>query len=174
MIYLVTGGSGSGKSAYAEGLVSSSGIGERFYIATMFPYDEESKKRVLRHQKMRADRHFKTLECFTDLEKIEVPKGSIVLLECMSNLLANEMYMPQGAGDLCVKAILSGVKRLENKVETLIIVTNEVFSDGGAYDAETLKYIHNLGEINKKVQEMADAVVEVVYGIPVWMKGRLS
>lgn len=35
MIHLITGGSGSGKSAFAENCVMQSGASERFYIATM-------------------------------------------------------------------------------------------------------------------------------------------
>ena len=44
MIILVTGGSGSGKSAFAEDQVLSFGEGKRIYIATMFPFDEEGRK----------------------------------------------------------------------------------------------------------------------------------
>ena len=54
MMAVVTGGSGSGKSAFAEDKILSLGQGKRFYIATMHPYDEESYKRVERHRKMRA------------------------------------------------------------------------------------------------------------------------
>ncbi|MCR2022866.1 bifunctional adenosylcobinamide kinase/adenosylcobinamide-phosphate guanylyltransferase, partial [Blautia pseudococcoides] len=45
MITLVTGGSGSGKSAFAEDMLTGFGDGDRIYIATMYPFDEESKKR---------------------------------------------------------------------------------------------------------------------------------
>ena len=50
MITLVTGGSGSGKSAYAESLLSSC-EGIRYYIATMQIYDAEGEKKVERHRK---------------------------------------------------------------------------------------------------------------------------
>ena len=53
MMILVTGGSGSGKSAFAEDQVVAFGEAERIYIATMFPLDEESRKSVQRHQNMR-------------------------------------------------------------------------------------------------------------------------
>lgn len=46
MMILVTGGSGSGKSAFAEDCVVSFGKTDRIYIATMYPFDEESRKRV--------------------------------------------------------------------------------------------------------------------------------
>ena len=50
MMVLVTGGSGSGKSAFAEDRVLSFGEAERIYIATMQPFDEEGEKRVARHR----------------------------------------------------------------------------------------------------------------------------
>ena len=51
MITLVTGGSGSGKSAYAESLLYSC-EGIRYYIATMQIYDAEGEKKVERHRKL--------------------------------------------------------------------------------------------------------------------------
>ena len=87
MMAVVTGGSGSGKSAFAEDKILSLGQGKRFYIATMHPYDEESYKRVERHRKMRAGKGFETVECYTGLENLEFPQDAIVLLECMSNCL---------------------------------------------------------------------------------------
>ena len=53
----------------------------------------------------------------------------------------------------------------------MVIVTNEIFSDGILYEGESEKYKEQLGQINCNLAEMADAVVEVVYGIPVWHKG---
>lgn len=61
MITLVTGGSGSGKSAFAEDVLTGFGDGDRIYIATMYPFDEESKKRVERHRRMRAEKKFTTI-----------------------------------------------------------------------------------------------------------------
>ena len=97
MFYVVTGGSGSGKSAYAEELIIRSGSGPRIYIATMYPYDEESHKRIARHRQMRAKKEFETVECYTDLASAQIPEGANVLLECMSNLTANELFRPEGA-----------------------------------------------------------------------------
>ena len=62
MMILVTGGSGSGKSAFAEDCVVSFGKTDRIYIATMYPFDEESRKRVQRHRKMRQGKGFETVE----------------------------------------------------------------------------------------------------------------
>ena len=171
MITLVIGGSGSGKSAFAEDKILSLGQGKRFYIATMHPYDEESYKRVERHRKMRAGKGFETVECYTGLENLEFPQDAIVLLECMSNLAANEMFEESGAGADTVEAVLRGVRKLKSQVRHLVIVTNEIFSEAASYEGDTVRYQEYLGKINQKLGEMADQVVEVVYGIPIWHKG---
>ena len=105
MMILVTGGSGSGKSSFAEDCIVSFGNARRIYIATMYPFDEESKKRVKRHQAMRQGKGFDTLECYTGLVRAAIPEGSTVLLECMSNLVANEMFQENGAHENTVEAV---------------------------------------------------------------------
>lgn len=54
MITLVLGGSGSGKSAYAEHLLD--GKTNKYYIATMQVYDAEGEKKVARHRRLRAEK----------------------------------------------------------------------------------------------------------------------
>ena len=51
MIHLVTGGSGSGKSEYAENWLTGRNKkdGTYIYIATMQPYTEETMKKIERH-----------------------------------------------------------------------------------------------------------------------------
>ena len=57
MLALVIGGSGSGKSAWAENLAASLGE-QRLYIATMQPFDEECSRRIARHIEMRREKNF--------------------------------------------------------------------------------------------------------------------
>ncbi|GAB6105969.1 bifunctional adenosylcobinamide kinase/adenosylcobinamide-phosphate guanylyltransferase [Blautia glucerasea] len=170
MMILVTGGSGSGKSAFAEDCVLACGEKKRIYIATMYPFDQESKKRVLRHRKMRAGKGFDTEECYVGLKNVQIPSGCTVLLECMSNLTANEIFREDGAGEKTEDEILQGVESLKNQAEDLIIVTNEIFSEADTYEEETENYRSVLGNINRRLARMADTVVEVVYGIPVYYK----
>lgn len=171
MIVLVTGGSGSGKSAFAEDKVLSFGEARRIYIATMYPFDMESKKRISRHRNMRAGKGFETVECYTNLKELLLPKDSVVLLECMSNLAANEMFQKDGAKESTVEEILEGVREIAGHVRHLVIVTNEIFSEAALYEGETETYRKYLGEINRRIGEMADQVYEVVYGIPLCVKG---
>ena len=92
----------------------------------------------------------------------------------MSNLIANEMYQPDGAGEHTVEAVMEGVKKLSQRVRNLVVVTNEVFSDGIQYDPDTMRYLEYLGDINCRMAEMADQVTEVVYGIPVTKKRKVQ
>lgn len=172
MLVLVTGGSGSGKSAFAEDKILSLGKGQRIYIATMFPFDEESRKRVQRHRSMRAGKGFETVECYTGLKKLSLPGNGIVLLECMSNLTANEMFQETGAHENTVSEILKGVEHLKKQVKHVVVVTNEIFSEAASYEGETETYQAYLGKINQSVAAMADEVVEVVYGIPIRHKRK--
>ena len=166
-------GSGSGKSAFAEDCVVSFGKTDRIYIATMYPFDEESRKRVQRHRKMRQGKGFETVECYTGLDKIRLPENCTVLLECMSNLVANEMFQEEGAHENTVEAVLKGVRHIREQAGNLVIVTNEIFSEAADYQGETELYQEYLGQINQKIAEIADQVVEVVYGIPVYHKNKL-
>ena len=68
MLVVVTGGSGSGKSAFAEDRVLSFGEARRIYIATMQAFDEESHRRIRRHRRMRAGKGFETIERYTELD----------------------------------------------------------------------------------------------------------
>ena len=61
MVTLVIGGSGSGKSAYAEDLLQAV-MDEKYYLATMQVYDVEMQKKVDIHRRNRAGKGFQTIE----------------------------------------------------------------------------------------------------------------
>lgn len=181
MITLIYGGSGSGKSAFAEDYVLNTHIKNRFYLATMMSSDEESKNRIQRHRKLRDGKGFVTLEhgtdivnAITEIESISTGEfstysndESIVLLECMSNLVANEMFADGrmcSAGE-CADKILTDIKKLNECVTRLVVVTNNIFEDGKSYDEGTKEYMRSLGKINLKLREMAHETYEVVVGI---------
>ena len=171
MFVTVTGGSGSGKSAFAEEQILKFPEKNRLYIATMVCFDEESRQRVKRHRKMRKEKHFDTLECPTDLVHVRIPKNTAVLLECMSNLAANEVFSPEGAKEHAYEAICDGILHLKEQAADVCVVTNEIFSEAASYEGNTIRYQEYLGIINQNIGKMADEVVEVVYGIPIWHKG---
>lgn len=190
MLHMVYGGSASGKSSYAESFAMSlQGDGRLLYIATMYPYkwntteiDPETMQRIERHRAMRADKGFDTVECYRHVEHIVAKRQDVLLLECMSNLLANEMYLEPDAdasSDMAEtmspvsKKIVQALIDLSTRVQDVVIVTNDVFSDGGnlTYDESTREYVKNLAQINCALAREAATVTEVVCGIPVKIKG---
>ena len=196
MMILVVGGSGSGKSSYAEETaVSLAGICEReisglentslcdfphrtmkkYYLATMQDFDEEGRKKVDRHRNLRKDKGFLTIEQPTEisraLEKMETG-DRVVLLECMSNLTANEMFSKEriGAKNQVVEDIMHDIKLIKEQTTHFIVVSNNIFEDGITYDETTMEYIYAMGMLNQKLAALADQEVEVVAGIPVLIK----
>lgn len=181
MMELVTGGSGSGKSAYAENTLCC--IEKQlplYYIATMPSWDRETEKKIERHRAMRSGKGFCTLEWYTGLEgrlkSGDCPpmKGTGVLLECLSNLTANEMYMEGGAGEGTAEAVVRGIRELKSRCAHLVVVTNDVFAESSEDTPEMRQYKENLGKINCALAEMADRVTEVVRGIPCRVKGSVD
>lgn len=189
MLHIVYGGSASGKSSYAESFAMSlQGEGRLLYIATMYPYkwntteiDPETMQRIERHRAMRADKGFDTVECYRHVEHIVAKRQDVLLLECMSNLLANEMYLEpdSNAGSDMAETmspvsnkIVQALIDLSTRVQELVIVTNDVFSDGGSltYDESTREYVKDLAEINCALAREAATVTEIVCGIPVIVK----
>lgn len=175
MIVLVTGASGSGKSAFGEQLcMGLCGNEKKAYLATMYPFGEETLDKINRHKQMRNGKGFETIECYYGLKGIATNVGNTVLLECMSNLLANELYMEQGAKEKAFEEIMQGILLLSKSCENLIIISNEVFHDLMSADIEMKHYIQLLGRLNQEIANQADVVCEVVYSIPVFSKGRLD
>ena len=132
MITLVLGGSGSGKSAYAEHLLD--GKTSKYYIATMQVYDAEGEKKVARHRRLRAGKGFVTIEQPLDIGEVDFSKRAqqameppdragqnvterprCALLECMSNLVANEMFAENKIRlrDEVTAQIIDGIEALD-------------------------------------------------------------
>ncbi|HIV67650.1 MAG TPA: bifunctional adenosylcobinamide kinase/adenosylcobinamide-phosphate guanylyltransferase [Candidatus Butyricicoccus stercorigallinarum] len=173
MLILVTGGAASGKSARAEDIVCRlAGDGKKLYVAAMEPSGAEAQRRIARHRALRAGKGFDTLEHAKNFDRMRVPSGyAAALLECLGTALANEMFSPGGAGAHAADSILSGVAALTAACPHVVVVTNEIFSDGRTYDAGTMAYLRALGALNQQLARRADAVIESVCGIPVTRKG---
>ena len=168
MLILVTGASGSGKSGFAENAAMRFGT-RVAYIAAMKPDGADAQKRIERHRAMRCGKGFHTVERYTDIKSLDVRTPAI--LECLPNLLANEMFSPEGCGaDSAEDEIAEGIKILAAKCKNLVVVTDEVGADGVTYGAETEKYKKILGSLNRRTARAADEVYEVVCGVPMKIK----
>lgn len=203
---VVTGVSGSGKSEYAENRAAAlAGGGPLYYVAAMEPYGEEAARRIRRHRSLRAGKGFTTLECYRDIARVPDMIGAsrcreaTVLVECMSNLLANEMFSAEtgSAGQSDTERAEGGAETvrsaekhqvsaetaekladkiahdilfLNDRCGHLVVVTNEVFADGISHEKETMVYIKTLGRLNRALVQAAEEAVEVVYTIPRCLK----
>ena len=168
MIYFFVGKSNTGKSEKAEELAMSLGSLHRIYIATMRVMDEDGERRVIKHRKQREGKGFETLEIPASITKviplIKEPENTVVLLECISNLVGNKMYDDPEKADLdegdFAQEIVQDIKCLADSVSQLIIVSS-VYEAKEDYSEETLKYIKYLDRTNEKIKEIADRVIEI-------------
>ena len=172
MMILLTGGSGCGKSTFGESLVLRFPL-PRYYVATMQPYGEESEKKIERHRMLRREKQFLTIEKQTDIGGIVLPEKGTVLLECLCNLSANEMFDEMGNECDPFQKIMDGIHSLNAQAENLVVITHDVGSDCEEYSESTLRYVDLLGKLNRAVAAEADTVCELVCGIPILLKGEL-
>lgn len=170
MLVLVSGGSASGKSEYAEQLILQGPPGPRVYVATMLVRDDEGKRRVARHHALRAGKGFSTAEQPLNLHTLCPSPNASVLVEDLSNLTANEWFeTPSSSG--AFTRVMDGIAHLQASAALTVVVTNELFSDGVEYDGETAAYLRCLAALNRAIAARADVVYEVVCGLPVCWKG---
>lgn len=180
MMILVIGGSASGKSAYAEKmacLLAKETNRKKYYLATMQIFDDETQKKADRHRALRRDKGFITVEQPVDIgkafKKIQ-SKEAVALLECITNLTANELFADRmGISEKqAVEKITTEIAQLNKQLTHLVIVSGNVFEDGIVYEHATTDYIRAMGRINQMLAAMADEVVEVVVGLPIVLKRR--
>ena len=164
---LVTGGASCGKSTLAEALCM--GLeGSRIYLAAMRPFGREGEERVKRHRAQRAGKGFTTIECYEDFGKIaDDPRieGATVLLECLGNVVANDLFDEDDPSG--VARIADAVRAIGDRAGHLVVVNNEVGSDGVRYAVETHEYQRVLGEVAQRVAQRCDIAVECVGGCPI-------
>ena len=182
MIVLVTGGASCGKSAYAEAAALSFG-GPRYYLAAMKPFGEEGARRIERHRALRAGKGFVTVECYDGFapvadaarEDAGCNQGT-ALLECLGNVVANELFKgeePTAEGE-ALAAVLDNLSLVESAFANVVVVGDEVGSDGVCYDDATEAYIRVLGAAACALAQHCDAVVECIAGQPFPVKGSFS
>lgn len=167
MLITIIGGAASGKSEFGENIAVKLG-NKKLYIATMQPFGNEAQQKIKRHTELRETKGFQTVEKYNDLSELTLNNYDTVLLECVSTLLANEFFSSTNYFD----KIINGIKHINQNSNNVIVITNKIFSDGVSYDEQTTSYMKAFGEINKSLFLLSDVVIEVVFGIPIFLKGK--
>lgn len=183
-IVLITGGSRSGKSTYAEEIAKESKLGV-LYIATSIPFDDEMKDRVKKHKERRPDTWY-TFEGYKNLKQVFYNKEmqfDTILLDCITIMVTNLMFEQAGDNfdeldnediDRIEKEILYEVSDFLNEAEksskTIILVTNEI-GCGIVPEYKMSRVFRDIaGKVNQYIAARAEDVYMVVCGIPIKIK----
>jgi len=163
---LVTGGARSGKSAFAEQLVSKLGP-EAVYLATAEAHDAEMAARIAAHRSRRGDR-WTTREAPLDLvEALDATDGTAPrLVDCLTLWLSNLM-LAQSDWQTRGCALAEAIPR---QTAPVVIVTNEVGSGIVPENALARAYRDAAGQLNQMIAAAVDDVYLVVSGMPVKVK----
>ena len=166
---LVVGGARSGKSAFAERLITDTGRPRR-YIATAEAWDDEMRDRIAQHQRDRAGVWI-TVEAPLDLPTAlaEAAPAEAVLIDCATLWLTNHLLADH---DLAreTKALLAALATCPAQV---VIVSNETGWGIVPENALSRRFRDEQGRLNQRLAAEATLVVTVIAGLPMVLKGTL-
>lgn len=163
---LVLGGARAGKSRFAEELIERAGR-PALYLATAEPRDEEMRARIAAHRARRG-RHWTTLE-----EPVEIVNALLaeaarpVLIDCLTLWLSNLMDAQRDIG-FEIERLLSVLPRLQTPA---VIVANEVGLGIVPENAMAREFRDHAGRLNQGVARIAQRVVFMAAGLPLFLKG---
>lgn len=162
---LVLGGARSGKSRFAEGLARQHG-GPRTYIATAEAFDDEMRQRIAKHREQRAGDGWVTIEATLDPASV-LPRGGLVLLDCVTVWLGNLMHHGRDLRAEVAKLCAA----LEACPAEVILVSNEVGLSIVPENAMARRFRDEQGLANQALAAIADNVYFIAAGLPLKLKG---
>ncbi|PAT02233.1 hypothetical protein CI105_02505 [Candidatus Izimaplasma bacterium ZiA1] len=168
MVTFVFGGVRSSKSIFAEKILPKHLT--KVYIATMINNDNENDVRINNHQS-RRNKNWTLIEQPYNLDLIRGFNEKYVLLDCLTNLLANELFVLKKKPLDAIFSILNGILMVKNMSKEFVIVSNNIFEDGIEYFDETDMFLKTLGTLHQKIVEISDNVYEAEYGLYRKLKG---
>ena len=177
MNVLISGGCKNGKTAFAQDIaVKLSKNGQRYYVATMLPYDDEDRARIARHIDERAGMGFQTLEQPRDIAGClsEANKSGAFLIDSVTALLVNEMYPDmrmEGADPAAAERCRAGLLNITKEAGNAVFVSDYIYSDAIRYDAFTENYRASLAMLDRSLASVCDTVIELCAGNVIFHKG---
>jgi adenosylcobinamide kinase/adenosylcobinamide-phosphate guanylyltransferase len=167
-ITLVLGGARSGKSRYAESLVTALPP-PWFYVATAEARDDEMTARIAEHRARRgAD--WRAVEAPRDLAGAlaKYAAGSAVLVDCLTLWLSNLMLADADIEEETARLETA----LTNAAAPVVLVSNEVGSGIVPDNALARRFRDAQGRLNQRIAARADRVVLMVAGLPLVVKEK--
>jgi len=168
MLTVVLGENNSGKSAYAESLAveyAAEEGGKLYYIATMMPYGDDGQDRVKRHRAQRTGKGFMTIESPSTVARLGIAVGSTILIEDISNLLANKIFesgQTGSTGEAEAEAVLNEILELSERRNVVAVTITGLSGEG--YSEETINYIRALDVLNTALVDYADKAYRLTGG----------
>lgn len=164
---LVLGGARSGKSRYAEAAVMALPP-PWTYVATAEPFDDEMKARIDEHRNRRGE-DWETIDAPTDLAGAieDALPDRPLLVDCLTVWLNNLMFRK-----IDIETATQNLEAaLAARTAPTVIVSNEVGFGIVPDNAEARRFRDLQGRLNQRIAAMADEVVLVVAGLPMFVKG---
>lgn len=163
---LVLGGARSGKSAFAETLARDAAA-ECVYVATATADDDEMRERIAHHRARREG--WRTVEEPLELVAAlarEAQTGRAVLVDCLTLWLSNLMHAERDV-EAATRELVACLREARGAV---VLVSNEV-GLGLVPDAPLGRRFRDAqGRLNQAVAGVADDVVFIAAGLPLWLK----
>lgn len=167
MIELITGGTRSGKSTYAQDLALQ--LDENpIYIATSRIHDDEFKERVDRHKNDRNIR-FGSVEKDLFITEVDINK-KVVVIDCVTLWLLNVFTDMNENIDKSLDFINSEIDKLLEKDAHILMITNEIGMGVIGETYFTRKFVDLQGWTNQYIAEKSNSVTLMVSGIPLKVK----
>jgi adenosyl cobinamide kinase/adenosyl cobinamide phosphate guanylyltransferase len=162
---LVLGGARSGKSRFAEALVTRLPA-PWVYIATAQAFDDEMRVRIAEHRAGRAA-GWRTTEAATDLPAALRDAGDApALVDCLTLWLTNLLL---GGADLAAAA--ATLDAALNRAAPTVLVSNEVGLGIVPDNALARRFRDEAGRLHQRIAARAGRVVFMVAGLPLFVKG---
>lgn len=92
------------------------------------------------------------------------PEGAF-LLDSVTALLSNEMFLPDGTVDFGAgERVAEELVRFAQQTGNTVFVSDYIYSDGQVFDSYTESYRKALAFIDRRLAEVCDSVIEVSFG----------
>jgi adenosylcobinamide kinase/adenosylcobinamide-phosphate guanylyltransferase len=164
----ILGGARSGKSGFAEQLITESGL-EPVYVATGRSLDEEMAERI-RHHRARRGAGWQTIEepvALVDVLQTQAREGRALLIDCLSLWVTNLMMDNRDVDDEASRLAES----LSGTGGAVVLVSNEVGLGIVPDNAMARQFRDHAGRLHQLVAAQAKDVYMMAAGLPRKMKG---